>query len=54
MPVARKGKKQDERSDDQDAAGFKFVNVGLEDVFGDGCIRRWTDGRHQSIVAPPA
>ena len=29
MPVARKGQQQDKRSDDQDAASFKFVNVDV-------------------------
>jgi hypothetical protein len=48
MPVARKGQKQDKRSDVQDAAGFKFMNV----EFSRTLIRRWADGTHQSIVAP--
>jgi hypothetical protein len=48
MPVARKGQKQDKRSDVQDAAGFKFMNV----EFSGTLIGRWADGTHQSIVAP--
>jgi hypothetical protein len=48
MPVARKGREQDKRSDDQNAASFKFMNVEFS-----GRLRwLWTDGAHQSIVAP--
>ncbi len=51
MPVARKGQKQYKPSDDQDAAGFEFVNVEFRWPLRQ-LIRRWTDGRHESIVAP--
>jgi hypothetical protein len=47
MPVARKGQKRDKRSDVQDAADFKFMNVESGTLIGG-----WVDGTHQSIVAP--
>lgn len=54
MPVPRKSEQQDERSDDQDAARFKFENVGLWTALRGWRIRRWAGSRHQSIVAPRA
>jgi hypothetical protein len=54
MPVADKGKKQNERPDDQNAAGFKPVNVNFGRTFSRRLIRLrlWADGGHVSIVAP--
>ena len=48
MPVAHKGQQQDKRSDDQNAASFKFANL---DASG-SLRRRWSNGTHQNIVAP--
>jgi hypothetical protein len=45
MPVAREGEKQNERSDNQNAAGFKFVDAEfIRALTRRLLIRLWADG----------
>ena len=52
MPVAGEGENQDERPDNQDAGGFKFINGALGRAPRGRLMRLWADGGHKIIVAP--